>query len=263
MVIVQSLWIGPSLTDMEVYCIKSFLKQGMEFHLYTYDYVARIPKGTKIKDGNEIIPAKEIFKLKQTLLPFSDIWRYKMLYKKGGYWVDMDMICIKALDFKEEYVFSSERTIKEGAFSSNVPYVPNIGILKAPKGSEFYRELHDRCIELEEKKINDDKLKYMRVLRKMIIKYNYSKYVKPPIYFCHLDWWYAKDAFMNLKKYRPKYGWGGITMKSIFNKPYTIHLWRDLVTNKYKLDTNGTYHPNSLWEKLKAYVDGAKVKDLV
>ena len=39
-----------------------------------------------------------------------------MLYEKGGYWVDSDMIALKKpLRFKEEpYIFSSERTIQKG-----------------------------------------------------------------------------------------------------------------------------------------------------
>ena len=36
---------------------------------------------------------------------------------------------------------------------------------------------------------------------------------------------------------------------------YTIHLWRDLVTKKYKLDTNGKYDPSTLWERQKRFVD--------
>ncbi len=43
---------------------------------------------------------------------------------------------------------------------------------------------------------NKDKIKYMRVLREMIEKYGYSKYVKKTKYFCHLDWWHAKDAYI-------------------------------------------------------------------
>ena len=39
MVIVQSLWVGNSLSNMEVCCIKSFLKHGFTFHLYTYESV--------------------------------------------------------------------------------------------------------------------------------------------------------------------------------------------------------------------------------
>ena len=37
--IVQSLWIGEYLSSLEIMCIKSFLKKGHEFHLYTYDKV--------------------------------------------------------------------------------------------------------------------------------------------------------------------------------------------------------------------------------
>tara|TARA_B110001450_G_C17665818_1_gene499449 strand:- start:2033 stop:2803 length:771 start_codon:yes stop_codon:yes gene_type:complete len=253
--IVQSLWIGDSLTDMEVYCIKSFQKHGFKFHLYTYGKVKRIPNGTIIKDGNLIIPKNDIFQLKNTYLPFSDIWRYKLLYEKGGYWVDMDMICMQPFEFKEPYIFSSERTIKEGAYKMTIPYVANIGILKAPKGSIFYRELYETCMSFHNKQHNKDKIKYMRLLRTMIEKYNFKKYIKPPHYFCHLDWWYAKDAFMPIKKFRPKYGHKGKSIDSMFsNRVYTIHLWRDLVTKKYKLDTNGVY-PDSLWEKLNIYID--------
>ena len=36
-----------------------------------------------------------------------------MLYEKGGYWVDLDMIALKP-KFKEPYIFSSERTIQKG-----------------------------------------------------------------------------------------------------------------------------------------------------
>ena len=59
---------------------------------------------------------------------------------------------------------------------------------------------------------------------------------------------YIRDSISVLVSF---YGHSGLTMKSMFSKPYTIHLWRDLVTKKYKLDTNGKYHPDSLWEKTK------------
>ena len=47
-------------------------------------------------------------------------------------------------------------------------------------------------------KTNKDKIKYMRILRDHIKEYKFDKYVKKPEYFCHLDWWYAKDAFLPL-----------------------------------------------------------------
>ena len=53
--IIQSLWIGPRLSNMEHLCIKSFIDFGHEFHLYTYDKVDNIPEGVIVKDGISII----------------------------------------------------------------------------------------------------------------------------------------------------------------------------------------------------------------
>ena len=261
MVVVQSLWVGNPLSDIETYCIRSFQNQGHTFHLYTYGDVKNIPKGVKVLDGNLIMPEKEVFQLKSTFLPFSDIFRYKMLYEKGGYWVDMDMICIKKLDFTEPYVFSSERTIQKGAYKMSIPYVPNIGILKAPEKSEFYKTLYEKCLAHQHKKTNKDKIKYMRILRDHIKEYKFDKYVKKPEYFCHLDWWYAKDAFLPLPSFREKYGVKGKTIMSMFRgkNVYTVHFWRDLVTKKYKLDKNEKYDPQCLWELMKKFVDTKKI----
>lgn len=258
-IIVQSLWVGPKLSRMEIYSIKSFLNLGYEYHLYTYETVKGIPKGVIIKDGNKIMPKKDIFTLKATYLPFSDIFRYKMLYEKGNYWVDLDMIAIKKFDFKEPFIFSSERTIQKGAYKMKVKYVPNIGVLKAPPKSDFYKELYQKCMEHHGKGLNKDKIKYMRILRDMIEKYNYSKYVKKPEYFCHLDWWHAKDAFMK-DCCKSKYGVLGHTKKSMFNGPYTVHFWRDLATKKYKLDLDAIYDPDSLWELMIQRIDNQKSK---
>ncbi len=265
---VQSLWVGNRLSRMEHYSIKSFLKLGYNFVLYTYEPVANVPKGTTIKNGNIIIPKKEIFKLKETFLPFADIFRYKMLYLNGGYWVDLDMIALKQFDFQEPYVFSSERTIQKGAYRNrHSKFVSNIGVLKAPQGSPFYKELYERCMEIENKKKNKDKLRYMRVLRDMISEYGYERYVKDPSLFCQLDWWYAKDAFIpNYTpngNFKPKYGVhkpNGLSMTQILNKPYTLHFWRDLVTKKYKLSLDEKYSDDSLWEILIKRIDAKKSK---
>ena len=48
---VQSLWVGPKLSILEVLCIKSFQKVGHTFILYTYEKVKNVPKGTIIKDA--------------------------------------------------------------------------------------------------------------------------------------------------------------------------------------------------------------------
>ena len=77
------------------------------------------------------------------------------------------------------------------------------GILKAPAKSEFYKELYEKCMEHHRKGKNKDKIKYMRILRDMIDKYNYHKYVKAPKYFC-LQIGGMLDAFMNVPTFKEK-----------------------------------------------------------
>lgn len=258
--IVQSLWVGNPLSLMEIYSIQSFINTGHIFHLYVYEPIKNIPKGVVIKDGNEILPKKDVFTMKGLHLPFSDIFRYKLLYEKGNYWVDVDMISMRKMDFKEPFVFSAERTIQKGAYRNrHHKYLPHNGILKAPAKSDFYKELFETSYHHHKTRVNKDKLKYMRIMRELIDKYDYHKYVKSPKTFCHLDWWNAKEAFMNVPKFPSKYGVKGSSLRSFNSKNvYCIHFWRDIVRNKKKLDLNGEYDPKSLWERLKKKIDDSK-----
>jgi len=107
--IIQSLWIGSSLSKLEQVCLKSFIDNGHEFHLYTYEDVDNIPEGIIIKDGNEILDKSEIFRYQNgSVSAFSNLFRFTLLYKKGGIWVDTDVICVKPFLFEDEIVIMSE-----------------------------------------------------------------------------------------------------------------------------------------------------------
>ena len=148
--IVQSLWIGDELSKLEQLSIKSFLDNGNEYHLYVYSDVKNIPEGAVVKDANEIISEKEIFRYKNgSVSAFSNFFRFVLLYKKGGYWADTDLVCIKKLDFKEPYVISCEPS---GNYGSN-----NLtsSLIKLPKDSDVAKEgvniqiKHKKLIKLE------------------------------------------------------------------------------------------------------------------
>ena len=131
MSVVKGLWIGNDLGELEKLCIKSFQKQGHIFELFIYGEIGGIPEKTKIRDGNDILEEKEIFKFKESYLPFSDLFRYKLLYDKGGIWVDADMVLLNDFEFdKKHTLISSEHTFQSGAFKSYNTYKPNIGLLK-------------------------------------------------------------------------------------------------------------------------------------
>ena len=83
---------------------------GHEYHLYTYGSVANIPPGTRLRDAREVLPESLIFRYTKhpSYAGFANYFRYRLLLDGGGWWVDIDAVCLRPFDFSEDYVFGSE-----------------------------------------------------------------------------------------------------------------------------------------------------------
>lgn len=124
--IISGLWICPSnepLSNIELLCIHSFIANGHDFHLYTYGSIPNVPKYEDIKicDANEILPADRIFTCQNSLAAFSDWFRWELMQKKGGWYVDMDMVCLRPFSFPEKIIFGREN---DRYYQSNVIKFP-------------------------------------------------------------------------------------------------------------------------------------------
>lgn len=157
--VVQGLWIGDRLSRFEHNSIKSYLKQGYHYELYTYWPVANVPEGVWVRDAREIIPEDKIFTFGGAITPFSDLFRYKLLHDRGGVWTDCDIICTRPFHLatvgqSDSYIFVTERTILKGAFNSCIkkpPYTCKLrkvlnSFIMAPKGSPLMKVMYDRCL---------------------------------------------------------------------------------------------------------------------
>ena len=144
-VIVNGLWIGNTLSMIEQLTVCSFIDHGHEFHLWTYQELeTELPVEVIIRDANQIIPENQVFKYKKTnqfghgkgsYAGFSDLFRYKLLHENGGWWVDMDVCCLKPLDFKDPYVFRTHH---------HLPAVGNI--MKCPKGNQMMKRCYEEAL---------------------------------------------------------------------------------------------------------------------
>ena len=83
------------------------------------------------------------------------------------------MIALKPLKFKEPFIFSSERTIQKDLIEIEKKEIENIGILKAPKKSDFYKELFEACMEEYKKEVKEN-IQFMRTMRVILEKYGYQ-----------------------------------------------------------------------------------------
>lgn len=232
--IIQSLWIGSYLSNNELLCLESFIFHGHEFHLYTYDKIRNIPSGVMVKDASEIISKDLIFQDSlRSFGSFADWFRIKLLDRKGGWWVDTDIICLKPFKFEAEYCFSSERQ-----YNTHLIDISN-SCIKAPAGAPLLGEL----IDIIENMVNNSKQILwgeigVSLFRRMFkTNDNFQKFIVAPDEFCPINYFDLSEIIC--KSYTP-----------FPTRSSAIHLWNE-VWRRGNLNKNAIYHPDSLYEVLK------------
>jgi hypothetical protein len=229
--VIQSLWIGPRLSTMERLTIRSFLHHGHEFHLYVYDNVEGIPEGTTVCDGNEILPRSMIFIYRdhQSYSGFSNYFRYKLLLDRGGWWVDIDQVCLRPFETDDDYVFASE----PGKHGEDVICA---GAIKAPRGSDVMRCAWEVCEAKDTAALKWGEVG-PRLVAEMVRRFGLEQHVRPSRFFCPIG---DADWKTIISSRCPK-----LPVESL-----GVHLWNERWRRDVR-DKDAAYPPDSLYERLK------------
>lgn len=91
-------WQG-TLSLYEQVCMLSFVKQGFQVELYSYQELD-VPEGVLLKDAQSILDQSLLTKYTQggkkaSPTAFANLFRYKLLSLQGGFWADADIICLR------------------------------------------------------------------------------------------------------------------------------------------------------------------------
>lgn len=235
-IIIHGLWIGTKLSPIELMTLHSFVDKGHTFQLWVYNMLEnKLPKGVVLKDANSIIPYGQVF-TKKTADPrlgigkgsfgtFSDLFRYKLLYEHGGWWVDMDIVCLRTFDFEEEYFFRAH------------PLLPMIGnIIKCPPKSllmkRAYEEVQERCSE-----DTIDWLLTNQILNDHIKELNLQQYIFKGQ--SNMDDWLEVERYIYTSRL-PNENW------------YSIH-WMNEEWRSRKLDKNVVFENTFLHQLYEKY----------
>jgi len=230
-IVIQGLWIGDRIPVMQQLSIASFLTNGHEYHLYAYSLLKGLPEGAVLKDAEEIIPQCEVFRNSNqtTYAAFSDVFRYKLLLMKGGWWADLDMVCLRPFLFTDEYVFSSEHELCRERINS--------GVIKTPKGSEIMKYTWEASCGKDKAKLSWDEIG-PDLVEQAVEHFSLGKYVRPAIVFCALppeQWRYVLEPVHRFR----------------FQKnTCAIHLWHEFWRRR-GWDVDASYAPDCLYEQLK------------
>lgn len=253
----QTFWTGKPLSRLERAALMSYVNMGYTVDLYTYnpltEFKTRVPRSPHIRvhDAREILPESAVFQYAgradvgkrddaYSYLPFSDLFRFTMLHKKGGAWMDLDVFLVKPIPARlltRPYVFSSERTIQKGAYKKAEPEIVDMGFIKVPgPASELTSWILDHIPTglLELKSAFD----YMNLYRKAIAALGLAKYVLPAQAFLPLNWWDVKDSFGPRSGvpgtcYKGKYGTDPFCVDDL-KRPdvYGVHWFRAILRKK-------------------------------
>lgn len=178
---------------LEKLTLKSFINHGYNVNLWCYndDLAVDCPPGVAICDANQVIDFSELYTYegngdcrKGSLGGFSDLFRYTVLYKFGGVYVDMDSTSITPFDFSADYVIKPHKMCGTVA-----------NVLKAPQGSNFL----ETCIVNTKQQINNSNsswVKPVQIFDSAVREHKLEDYIVPVEYFGY-D---CADALSTLKK---------------------------------------------------------------
>ena len=245
--IVQGIWVGSELTNIQKLCIRSYQDHGHEFHLYTNGPVQGIPEGTVIRSISEImVPSnRDRFTCESH---FSDYFRVALIQKCGGWYVDLDTVCLRKFDFPESYAFVSESTIYGTANPDAQPTLASEEIekylsgciFKAPKNAPILDYILHRIDTMDTLHPKNWICLGPELFAEAISKFNLQRYVKAPCVFDAVK--YSEFLIFVNDKATWKFS----------DKSYAIHLrtsaWKG---GSSGLSPNRCYPSNSLFEQLK------------
>ena len=218
-------WHGKALSLYEYACISSFVKNGFDVNVYSYDEL-RLPGGSFLCDATEILPITDLKKytqagLKGNLAAFSDAFRYQLIKKKGGWWFDSDVLCLASSDDFVEIFKNKEIKLSLGYQAQNdvavgVLYIDDNDLLQTiidrleSVGTDFqWGEIGPKLVtgiinELDINHLVDPKYYFYPIYK------NFQKMFDP----LSVEW-----------------------CKERVSKSFTLHLWNDLL-RRYKIPKN-------------------------
>jgi hypothetical protein len=171
----QALWLGGPLPPLAWLCLSSFVRFGHRVHLYSYDQLAP-PSGVKAKPADSVLPREHVRFLHGSYATFANVFRYALLEKAGGWWVDTDVLCI-----------GNPIPICDIAFAEEEKGTFNNALLKFPKRHQLVKELLAQA-----QKSDFDKIAFgdigSKLLTTVINKHQVGILAQPKESFYPLHW---------------------------------------------------------------------------
>jgi hypothetical protein len=231
---VNALWLGERLTNLELLCLSSFVKNGIGYNLYVYDRPTGVPEDVVLKDAAEILPPTRIFRYQAgrfnlgSVAGFSNLFRYTLIDMLGGWWVDTDICCLQpfACDVDEMYIQKPSKDGELGVVS---------GFFKAPAGSPVLRHCLDAFSKKDVTQIVHGETG-PRLLTEAVLTCQKQEHIVGHERFYPVGWWDYQRLLSDET----------LSLEGCF----TAHFYNALITSK-GIDKDGVFPAQAPFERLK------------
>jgi hypothetical protein len=231
---VNSFWHGGELSNLEKFCISSFLRNGVKYSLYAYEAPANLPPGAILKDANEFVPRSQLFTYKAgtfnrgSVAGFSNLFRYTLIHQCGGWWTDTDVCYINGVIEDTDERFFEEAT-QDGSFRVAT------ALFKCSPGSPVLRYCLDRFAEKDVTRIVHGETG-PSLFTAAVVACQKQHVVSKGNQAFPVPWWEYERAFFDPDL-------------SIDNCA-AVHFWNAMLSAG-NIDKNAQYPPESAFERLK------------
>jgi hypothetical protein len=142
----RGFWHGSPLGPYQLLCLRSFVTHGHRVEVFSYDRGLAVPDWIIRRDANEILPGENVLHYRSGFgrgspALHSDLFRYAMLRELGGWWIDLDVILLRADLPGDDLFFASMGEDGPGL---------NTAVMKFPAGHRLLGAAVERCLALGE-----------------------------------------------------------------------------------------------------------------
>ena len=251
---IQSLWVRGPLSTLERLSIQSFLAHGHPYRLYVYDEVPNVPDGVEVRDADAVVPRSRIFTYqtegigKGSLSGFSNLFRYTLLAREGGWWCDTDVVCLRPFAFDAPSLIASSYERKWGDAANNC-------VMRAVPGDPVLTYCRDAFERFDVATLKMAK-SGPNLVQEAIREVGVGETVVPAHVFCPVSWRHTRFlvaprsavAWYNVKRLLR----GGERIGGAGPDSFAVHLWTNMWRNA-GLDKDASYARSSLFERLKRH----------
>jgi len=230
---VSSFWDG-ELSLLERLCIASFVRHGITYNLYVYEEPRQPPPGVTLKDAASILPADKIFRYSAgdfnlgSIAGFTNLFRYTVIHRVGGWWIDTDVCLISPFDFNQEELYFEESSQTE-------PFYVSTSCFKASPGSPVMADCLRRFAEKDLTRVVHGETG-PRLLTNSILSLDKRALVLNNEQVSPVPWWEWRRLFYD----------EGLS----FEGWHAVHFWNAMITAA-DVDRNSRFPFNAPYERLK------------